>query len=62
MPAKAEKLFELMIPHLEKNGADFVKRLGAVYQFQIFEKKGDKPRVWTIDLKNGNGAIADGEV
>lgn len=62
MPAKADKLFELMIPHLEQHGAEFVKKLGAIYQFQIFVKKGDKPKVWTVDLKNGNGALTDGEV
>jgi hypothetical protein len=62
MPAKAQKLFELMVPHLEKNGPDFVKKLQAIYQFQVFEKKGDTPTIWTVDLKNGNGSISDGEV
>ena len=62
MPAKAEKLFELMVPHLEQHGPDFVQKLQAIYQFKIFVKKGDKPRVWTVDLKNGNGSIHDGEV
>eukprot|EP00178_Gracilaria_changii_P016936 TRINITY_DN4851_c0_g1_i1.p1 TRINITY_DN4851_c0_g1~~TRINITY_DN4851_c0_g1_i1.p1 ORF type:complete len:133 (+),score=30.78 TRINITY_DN4851_c0_g1_i1:46-399(+) len=50
-----------MGPHLEQHGADFVKKLNAIYQFQIFVKKGQKPRVWTVDLKNGSGSIADGE-
>ena len=62
MALKAEKLFEMMTPHLEKNGEDFVKKLKAVYAFEIFKKKGDTPQVWTVDLKNGKGTMTKGRV
>lgn len=62
MPLRSEKLFEYMVPHLEKNGAQYVEKLNAVYQFRIFAKRGDKPRIWTVDLKSGSGSISEGEV
>jgi len=62
MSLKSEKLFEQMVPHLEARGAEFVKKLNAIYQFHIIAKKGDTPTIWTVDLKNGNGSIAKGDV
>jgi len=62
MALKADKLFELMPAHLEKNGAAMVKKLGFVYAFEVYKKKGDKPKVWTINLKEGNGSLHEGRV
>ena len=62
MALKADKLFDMMQPHLDKNGAEMVKKLGFVYAFEVFKKKGDKPKVWTINLKEGNGSLTEGRV
>merc|ERR1711976_1002817 len=62
MALKAEKLFELMKPHLEKEGEAMVKKLGFVYCFEVFKKKGDKPKAWTVNLKEGKGSMSEGRV
>ena len=46
-----------MVPHLEKFGTDIVAKVGCVYHFELREKKGDKPQIVTVDLKNGKGKI-----
>lgn len=38
-----------------------MKQVGCVYAFELREKKGGCPTTYTIDLKNGNGAIIDGK-
>ena len=48
-------------PYLASNGAEAVKKVGFVYHFEIAPAKGKPPTYWTIDLKNGNGAIKDGK-
>mmetsp|Transcript_577 Transcript_577/g.951 ORF Transcript_577/g.951 Transcript_577/m.951 type:complete len:119 (-) Transcript_577:55-411(-) len=61
MSLKSDKLFEAMAPHFETMGADLVKRIGAVYHFEVLPAPG-KEGVWfTVDLKNGNGKIAKGK-
>jgi hypothetical protein len=62
MALKADKLFDMMKPHLEKNGAEMVKKLGFIYCFEVYKKKGDKPKAWTINLKDGTGSFAEGRV
>tara|TARA_B110001450_G_scaffold179369_1_gene167620 strand:- start:228 stop:536 length:309 start_codon:yes stop_codon:yes gene_type:complete len=62
MPLKSEAIFNKMAPHIEKHGAAMVAKVGAVYCFELREKKGAKPVVFTIDLKNGNGAIKEGKI
>ena len=57
MPLKSAALFELMAPHLESQGAQLVKKVDAIFFFDIAEKKGGEVTSWTIDLKNGNGVI-----
>jgi hypothetical protein len=59
---KATKIFELMDGVLKEKGESFVKLLNASYAFEVVKNKGDKPEVWTIDLKSGKGSIAKGLV
>ena len=51
-----------MAPLLAANGKDAVSKIGAVYAFELREKKGAKPTVFTVDLKNGSGAIKEGKI
>ncbi|CAG9313599.1 unnamed protein product [Blepharisma stoltei] len=62
MALKSEKLFSEMAPILQTNGADLVKKIGAVYHFEILPAPGAEPVVFTIDLKNGSGSFAKGRV
>ena len=55
MTLKSEELFNKMAPLLEKTGADIVKKIGAVYLFELRATKESEPVFFTIDLKNGNG-------
>jgi hypothetical protein len=55
MPIKSAELFEKMGPLLEKTGAEIVKKIQAIYAFEIREKKDSEPVIYTVDLKNGNG-------
>ena len=57
MPLKSEEVFSKMEPILNEKGAEFVKKIGAIYAFEIKETKDSKPEVFTIDLKNGSGMI-----
>ena len=54
-------LFKKMEPMLATHGAEVVKKVGCVYHFELRAKKGDKPTYITLDLKNGNGKIAEGK-
>ena len=51
-----------MAPLLETNGKDFVKKVGAVFHFEIKANKTAQPVFFTVDLKNGNGSFANGKV
>eukprot|EP00358_Blepharisma_japonicum_P006805 CAMPEP_0202941474 /NCGR_PEP_ID=MMETSP1395-20130829/1599_1 /ASSEMBLY_ACC=CAM_ASM_000871 /TAXON_ID=5961 /ORGANISM="Blepharisma japonicum, Strain Stock R1072" /LENGTH=118 /DNA_ID=CAMNT_0049636727 /DNA_START=715 /DNA_END=1071 /DNA_ORIENTATION=- len=62
MALKSEKLLNEMAPLLQTNGADLVKRIAAVYHFEILPAPGAEPVVYTIDLKNGNGSVTKGRV
>lgn len=59
---KTDKTFELMNAFLVSGeGKDVVNKLQAVFAFEITPKKGEPPaRIWTIDLKNGNGFVKQG--
>ena len=48
-------------PYLASNGAEAVKKVGFAYHMEVAPAKGKAPQFWTIDLKNGNGAIKDGK-
>ena len=53
--SKSSALFDKMAPVLEKQGAPIVEKVGAVYLFELRDKKDSQPIFYTIDLKNGNG-------
>lgn len=49
-------IFEEMQKSLEQNGAEIVKKVRGVIQFKVKNSKGEQAK-WTVDVKNGNGAI-----
>ena len=51
-----------MKPQLEKFGKEICEKVQCVYAFEIRAAKADQPTIWTVDLKNGNGAVHDGKV
>lgn len=57
--AGATFVSELVFDELSKRvNADMVKKIGAVYQFDL--KAGSDARSWTLDLKNGSGSVTEG--
>jgi hypothetical protein len=52
---KSVDIFERMVPFLEKQGSEIVKKVGAVFLFEIRANKDSEPVYYTVDLKNGNG-------
>ena len=57
MPVKSAALFEQMKPVLKEKGSEVVKKVGAVFAFEIKPSKDAKPEVFTVDLKNGSGRL-----
>lgn len=58
MALKSEKLFDAMTTLLTgKAGEDIVKKVKAVYHFELAKVKGETPVVFTIDFKNGSGCL-----
>lgn len=56
MALKSEQLFNLMEKYINEKGADeIVKKVKAVFFFEISAKKGEAPKIWTVDLKTGTG-------
>ena len=62
MPLASAAIFAKMAPLLETQGKEAVAKIGAIYAFELRAKKGDKPTTFTVDLKNGNGAIKEGKI
>eukprot|EP00117_Sycon_ciliatum_P023066 scpid107572/ scgid19710/ Non-specific lipid-transfer protein; Propanoyl-CoA C-acyltransferase; SCP-chi; SCPX; Sterol carrier protein 2; Sterol carrier protein X len=50
-----------MIPHFEVHGETFVKKVGAVFHFEIKKDKKSAPVCFTVDLKNGKGSFDIGK-
>ena len=61
MPFGAEAVFDKLNAQLPTHGKDIVAKVGAVYLWELREKKGEAPEYWTVDLKNGNGKITKGK-
>jgi len=59
---QSTEIFKKMVPQLANHGSEIVPKVGAVYAFELREKKGGKPTLFTIDLKNGSGAIKEGAI
>lgn len=60
---KSDEVFDLISKYLQSgDGSESVKKVAAVYQFDILDKKGGKViRTWTIDLKNDKGHCKQGK-
>ena len=61
MPFGAATVFDKMSAQLPAVGKDIVAKVGAVYLWELREKKGGDPEFWTVDLKNGSGKITKGK-
>lgn len=61
--AKSDAIFDLIKAYLAAGeGKQLTQKVGAVFQFDITEKKGGEVlKSWTIDLKNGNGLCKEGK-
>ena len=55
MSIKAAEIFEKMEPILKEKGPEIVKKVGAIFAFEIKPSEEAKPVIYTVDLKNGNG-------
>jgi len=56
---KASSVFNQISSVLEKNGADYVKKVKGVFRFEV--KKGSDTGVWVVDAKTGNGSVKFGD-
>jgi len=56
---KATEIFAMMNAHLQQgNGADIIKKVGGVFNWDIIMKKGGKPvATWELDLKTMPGHV-----
>ena len=61
MPLASEALFKKMGDLLPTHGEPIVKKVGAVYLFELREKKGEAPVFITVNLKEGNGKVTFGK-
>eukprot|EP00299_Pterocystis_sp_00344_P011168 c5160_g1_i2.p2 GENE.c5160_g1_i2~~c5160_g1_i2.p2 ORF type:complete len:114 (+),score=28.49 c5160_g1_i2:46-387(+) len=59
MAFKSEQVINLLKERIEKEGKDYVKKVGGTYLFVV--KKDGAEKCWLVDLKNGNGGIKDGK-
>jgi len=58
-PLASASVFQNLGAALQANGAELVKSIKAVYQFDVVDASG-KTHTWTADLANGNGALYQG--
>jgi len=56
---KAATLFIELEKKMSTNGAELVKQINGIYQFDL--SKDGKAESWTVDLKNGNGKLIHGK-
>ena len=62
MALKSEDVFNKMAAGIGQHGAAIVEKVQSVYAFEIRAKKGAKPTIFTVDLKNGSGAVKTGKI
>ncbi len=56
MALKSEQLFSLMEKYIKDKGAEeIIKKVKAVFFFEIAKAKGEEAKWFTVDLKNGSG-------
>ncbi|XP_028403536.1 non-specific lipid-transfer protein-like [Dendronephthya gigantea] len=59
---KSAVVFKFMSERLQKEGAEIVKKIKAVFSFEITDGPNGKTGKWTADLKNGNGSLKYGDI
>lgn len=57
---QSEKLFDLIQSTLKTEGADYVKKVKAVFAFTVTDGPDGKKETWVVDVKNGNGSVQKG--
>ncbi|XP_071843774.1 sterol carrier protein 2-like [Apostichopus japonicus] len=57
---KAEPVFDLVQSTLKTEGAEYVKKVKAVFAFNVTDGPGGAKETWVIDVKNGNGSVTRG--
>ena len=62
MPLASAEVFQKMKDGIGKHGPNIVPKVQSVDAVEIRAKKGDKPTIWTVDLKNGSGKVVDGPI
>nr|XP_057922550.1 sterol carrier protein 2 [Doryrhamphus excisus] len=56
---KSYPVFKELEKHLQKEGAQLVKKIGGVFAFQVKDSPGGKEATWVVDVKNGNGSVTN---
>tara|TARA_R110002050_G_scaffold25336_3_gene67527 strand:- start:18 stop:440 length:423 start_codon:yes stop_codon:yes gene_type:complete len=54
---ESDALFAQINEGVAADGANLVKSIKGVYQFNITEGPGGAKKEWTVDLKNGEGSV-----
>lgn len=45
---------------IKQDGAQYVKKIKAIFSFKILNGPGGKSGVWMVDVKSGNGSVKYG--
>ena len=62
MALASAEVFKKMQAGIGQHGPSIVPKVQSVYAFEIRAKKGAKPSIWTVDLKNGSGKVVEGKI
>ncbi|XP_023405355.2 sterol carrier protein 2 isoform X1 [Loxodonta africana] len=54
---KADLVFKEIEKKLEKEGEEFVKKIGGIFAFKVKDGPGGKEATWVVDVKNGKGSV-----
>eukprot|EP00698_Gefionella_okellyi_P010691 TRINITY_DN2786_c0_g1_i1.p1 TRINITY_DN2786_c0_g1~~TRINITY_DN2786_c0_g1_i1.p1 ORF type:complete len:167 (+),score=57.53 TRINITY_DN2786_c0_g1_i1:382-882(+) len=57
---KSSAIFDQIRQKLKTDGAEFVKKIGAIYAFKLTSASG-KTETFIVDLKNGTGSVSVGD-
>ncbi|CAD5111839.1 DgyrCDS1104 [Dimorphilus gyrociliatus] len=53
---KSRAIFQRIQEKLNKNGAEYVKKINGIYCFKVKNEQG-KEGIWIVDVKNGKGSV-----
>ncbi|XP_048845795.1 sterol carrier protein 2 [Brienomyrus brachyistius] len=54
---KAYAVFQEIEKMLQKEGEQYVKKIGGVFAFKVKDGPGGKEAMWVVDVKNGKGSV-----